>query len=331
MLTQALSIFGLSANYNLDVMCDNQTLPNLTSNIINGVSTIITQSEPDVVLVHGDTTSTLGAALAAYYAKIPVAHVEAGLRTHDIYSPWPEEINRRLTDAIADRHFAPTASARKNLLGEGIASDSIVVTGNTVIDALFDSLQGPLSSAGKKESIERAWPFARTSKRIVLVTGHRRESFGEGFEGICTGLARLAERDDIHIVYPVHLNPNVQAPVHRHLADLENVTLMKPLDYLPFVHLMSKCDVVLTDSGGIQEEAPSLGKPVFVMRAVTERPEAVAAGTVRLVGTDPDRIVAEVSRVLDDPAEYEAMRGVHNPYGDGHASMHVLNVLKGYA
>ena len=328
MLRQILALFDLSPDIDLDLMRPGQGLPDLTAAVLSGVSAAIRESQPDRVLVHGDTTTTLAATLASFYARIPVGHVEAGLRTHDIYAPWPEEVNRRVTDVIADRLYAPTESSRANLLREGVPEDGIVVTGNTVIDALFDALNGPLADRGRQEAIEAEWPFVGSAKRIILVTGHRRESFGSGFANICTALGHLADRTDVHIVYPVHLNPNVQAPVKARLSGRENISLIEPLDYLPFIHLMSKCDVVLTDSGGIQEEAPSLGKPVFVMRTVTERPEAVEAGTVRLVGTDVDRIVAEVAGVLDHPDRYEAMRRVHNPYGDGQACARIIASLK---
>ena len=328
MLRQILGVFGLAPDIDLDVMRPDQTLPELTAAVMTGVAGVIAARRPDRVLVHGDTTTTLAATLAAYYARVPVGHVEAGLRTRNIYAPYPEEVNRRATDAIADRLYAPTEAARANLEAEAVALQSILVTGNTVVDALFDALNGPLSDPGTTAAIEADWPFARDGRRIVLVTGHRRESFGAGFAGICDGLARLAARDDVHVVYPVHLNPNVQEPVRRRLAGLDNVTLIEPLDYLPFVHLMRTSDVVLTDSGGIQEEAPSLGKPVFVMREVTERPEAVDAGTVRLVGTDPACIYREVARVLDDAESYLSMSRVHNPYGDGRACDRIIASLK---
>ena len=328
MLQQILAVFDLSPDIDLDVMQPGQGLPDLTAAVLTGVSQAIAATQPDRVLVHGDTTTTLAATLAAYYARLPIGHVEAGLRTYDIYAPWPEEVNRRVTDAIADRLYAPTERARANLLAEGVPDKAVVVTGNTVIDALFDALNGPLADPVRRTEIEAAWPFVTNGKRLILVTGHRRESFGDGFANICTALAQLAERQDVHIVYPVHLNPNVQSPVHARLSGRDAISLIEPLDYLPFIHLMSKCDVVLTDSGGIQEEAPSLGKPVFVMRTVTERPEAVEAGTVRLVGTDVDRIVAEVGGVLDHPDRYDAMRRVHNPYGDGQACARIIASLK---
>lgn len=328
MLRQILSLYGMQPDVDLDLMRHAQDLPELTAAIVTGVARTIADVRPDRLLVHGDTTTTLAATLAGYYARVPVGHVEAGLRTGDIYAPWPEEVNRRLSDAVADLLFAPTERARANLLAEGAHADKIAVTGNTVIDALFDAMNGPLADAPTREQIEKAWAFDPRRQRVVLVTGHRRESFGKGFADICDALARLAARGDVHVVYPVHLNPNVLEPVRARLSDLERVHLIDPLDYLPFVHLMSLCEVVLTDSGGIQEEAPSLGKPVFVMRDVTERPEAVEAGTVRLVGTNPDRIVAEVTAVLDDAESYRAMSRVHNPYGDGQACARIIDRLK---
>lgn len=328
MLKQILSVFDIRPDYDLALMQPGQSLPDLTAAVLSGVTSVIAEMAPERVLVHGDTTTTLAATLAAYYARIPVGHVEAGLRTGDIYAPWPEEVNRRVADGIADRLYAPTDRARDNLLSEGVDPANIRVTGNTVIDALFDAVNGPLADPAVRATIERDWPFAAAGRRMVLVTGHRRESFGEGFANICTALSQLAKRDDVQIVYPVHLNPNVRGPVYERLKSRANISLIAPLDYLPFIHLMSQCDVVLTDSGGIQEEAPSLGKPVFVMRTVTERPEAVEAGTVCLVGTDSDRIVEAVGGVLDDPARYEAMRRVHNPYGDGKACARIIASLK---
>jgi UDP-N-acetylglucosamine 2-epimerase (non-hydrolysing) len=286
---------------------------------------VIRDNKPDRVLVHGDTTTTLATTLAAYYHKIPVGHVEAGLRTGNIYAPWPEEVNRKLADAICDKLYAPTAQSRDNLLKEGVPSERILVTGNTVIDALHDVVNGPLRDA--QDDLKLRFPFLDPSKNLVLVTCHRRESFGEGFRNACAGLVRLANRPDVQIVFPVHLNPNVRS-AFKELHSHPHVSLIEPLDYLEFVFMLTRCHSVLTDSGGIQEEAPSLGKPVFVMRDVTERPEAVTAGTVKLVGTDTDRIVTAVSEVLDNPAAYEAMSAIHNPYGDGRACERIIASLR---
>lgn len=323
MLDQVLCLFGIMPDYDLDIMQPGQSLADITSAVLNGLSGVIDEFKPALVLVHGDTSTTLAASLACYYKQIPVAHVEAGLRTGDPYSPWPEEINRKATGAIAELHFAPTERSRANLLAEGIAPERIVVTGNTVIDALQDVVQ--LIASDHTLTTDMARRFALPSDRcIILVTGHRRESFGGGFDRICDALARLAARPDVLIVYPVHLNPNVKGPVESRLGDLENVRLLPPQDYLPFVYLMSHAHIILTDSGGVQEEAPSLGKPVLVMRETTERPEAVEAGTVRLVGSDANRIVEAASALLDDPASWRAMSQAHNPYGDGQASNRIL-------
>jgi UDP-N-acetylglucosamine 2-epimerase (non-hydrolysing) len=288
---------------------------------------VVASERPHRVLVHGDTTTTLAASLAAFYHKIPVGHVEAGLRTHDIYAPWPEEVNRRVTDSIADKLYAPTQTARHNLLAEGVPEGAILVTGNTVIDALMDTLQGPLRDRRNLEQLEARYPFLEEGRKVILVTCHRRESYGGGFRDICAALANLAGRGDTTVVFPVHRNPNVRE-VFSSLADAPNVRLIEPVEYLDFVYLMSRCHIVLTDSGGIQEEAPSLGKPVLVMRAVTERPEAVEAGTVRLVGTNTGTIVAEAARLLDDEAAYAAMSTVHNPYGDGKACERIIDSLR---
>jgi UDP-N-acetylglucosamine 2-epimerase (non-hydrolysing) len=296
-----------------------QGLFEITSGALTGLKGVLSEASPDLVLVHGDTTTTLAASLAAYYNRVPVGHVEAGLRTGDIYSPWPEEINRKIAGAITRLHFAPTEKSKQNLLAENILEDQIVVTGNTVIDALLDVVEKLDRETGTSSQLDRALGID-LSKRIILVTGHRRESFGNGFRRICDALMCLAGRDDIQIIYPVHLNPNVRGPVEKQLGALERVSLLPPQDYLPFVHLMRRAAVILTDSGGVQEEAPSLGKPVLVMRDTTERPEAVEAGTVKLVGTDSDLIVHEVVRLLDNKHDYEAMSRAHNPYGDGLAA-----------
>lgn len=327
MLDSVLRLFDLKPDYDLDVMTPGQDLTDVTGAVLEGMQGVLTDAKPNRVLVQGDTTTVLATALAAFYARIPVGHVEAGLRTGDMSAPWPEEMNRRLADALSDRHYAPTETARKRLLEEGLSDEGIIVTGNTVIDALLhvvDRLNG--DPALLREARARL-PRLDAGKRLILVTGHRRESFGEGFEQICRAIAQISRRDDTEIVYPVHLNPRVREPVFRHLADLPNVHLIEPLDYLAFVHLMNEAYLILTDSGGIQEEAPSLGKPVLVMRDTTERPEAVAAGTVKLVGTDAERITTESARLLDEPEVYTAMARIHHPYGDGHASQRILEDL----
>ena len=320
MLDQVLKLFSISPAFDLDLMRSGQDLTDITTRALIGLRQVISDWRPDRVLVHGDTTTTLAASLAAYYAKIPVGHIEAGLRTGNIYSPWPEEMNRTLTGSIADLHFAPTQQAEQNLLNEAVPQDKIFVTGNTVIDALFWVRKTIESDSNLKKQFDIQFDFLDSTKRLVLVTGHRRENFGTGFENICVALGELAARGDVEIVYPVHLNPNVQEPVKRLLAGKPNVHLIEPLDYLPFVYLMNRSTLVLTDSGGVQEEAPSLGKPVLVMRDTTERPEAVEAGTVRLVGTNKDLIVSETNRLLDNVTAYQDMSFAHNPYGDGKAS-----------
>lgn len=330
MLDQVLSLFEIEPDYDLDLMKPGQGLFEITSDALNGLKGILNEVSPDLVLVHGDTTTTLSASLASYYMRIPVGHVEAGLRTGQIYSPWPEEINRRVAGVITRLHFAPTAKSEQNLRDENTPEDHIFVTGNTVIDALLEVVDKLEANAAKSEEFDREFGID-PNKRIVLVTGHRRESFGGGFERICDALGKLAEREDVQIVYPVHLNPNVKGPVEERLGAMERVTLIPPQDYLPFVHLMRRAEIILTDSGGVQEEAPSLGKPVLVMRDTTERPEAVDAGTVKLVGTDTDLIVAEVSTLLDDPSVYEQMSRAHNPYGDGQASNRIRDAILEYS
>jgi UDP-N-acetylglucosamine 2-epimerase (non-hydrolysing) len=316
MLDQVLAAFRISPDFDLNLMTPNQTLAALSSRMMAAMEPVLAAVKPDLVYVQGDTTSTLCGALAAFYARIPVGHVEAGLRTGDLGSPFPEEMNRVVTARLAAIHFAATAGAQANLLAEGVAADTIHVTGNSGIDAVLH-VRDRLASG---ELGGQDWSFLDPGKRLIVVTAHRRESFGAGFEGICAALRRIAGRGDVEIVWPVHRNPNVTGPVQRHLAGLAGVHLVDPLDYVPFVDLMRRASLLLTDSGGIQEEGPSLGKPVIVMRDKTERPEAVEAGTVRLVGTDEERIVAEVSRLLVDGAAREAMARVHNPYGDGRAS-----------
>jgi UDP-N-acetylglucosamine 2-epimerase (non-hydrolysing) len=293
---------------------------------------VLVEERPDVVLVHGDTTTTLAASLAAYYQRIPVAHVEAGLRTGDVYSPWPEEANRRLTASLAALNFAPTERARQNLVEENISPNTVLVTGNTVIDALQEITNRLSNNETLARDLANQFPMLRENARLVLVTGHRRESFGGGFERICTAISTVArENPEVDFLYPVHLNPNVLEPVHRLLAGRVNVHLIEPTEYLPFVYLMNRSAVILTDSGGIQEEAPSLGKPVLVMRDTTERPEAVDAGTVRLVGTDEARIAGELTRLLHDPQAYESMARAQNPYGDGRACERIVERLLTFA
>jgi len=333
MLDQVLTLFEIVPHYDLNIMQEGQDLYDVTSRVLLGMREVLHDFQPDIVLVHGDTTTTIAAALASFYQKIDLGHIEAGLRTGDIYSPWPEEANRLLTTRLARYHFAPTPTNRENLLREHVKDDNITITGNTVIDSLFivvkkinadealrNSIEAELSSLGFSYSKER---------KMILVTGHRRENFGEGFLNICNGLKELAERyPDVDFVYPVHLNPNVQEPVQEILTGIKNVYLIKPLDYLPFVYLLSRCHLVLTDSGGIQEEAPSLGKPVLVMRDTTERPEALDAGTVMLVGTDKEAIIQNVSKLLEDEMMYQKVSYAHNPYGNGTASAQIVSYLK---
>ena len=321
MLDQVLRIFELEPDFDLNVMRPKQDLSELTSAILLGLRNVFSDIKPDMVLVHGDTATTFAASLAAYYQQIPVGHVEAGLRTHNLYSPWPEEANRKLTGALAAMHFAPTLTAKANLCLEGVSEKKIVVTGNTVVDALLKVVKRLQVAEDLNAEIAAQLPCSSADRRMILVTGHRRESFGGGFERICEALQKIADRfEDVDIIYPVHLNPSVQEPVNRLLSRIANIHLIEPLDYLPFVYLMNRANIVLTDSGGVQEEAPSLGKPVLVMRDTTERPEAVDAGTVKLVGTEVSRIVQEVERLLTDPDEYARMSFSHNPYGDGSAS-----------
>ena len=327
MLAGILDFFGIAVDHDLAIMKPAQDLVYVTTAVLQGVRRVVAAEQPDWVLVHGDTTSALAASLAAFYAGVRIGHVEAGLRTGDLRQPWPEEMNRSVVDRIADALFAPTTSARDNLLRENLAADRIVVTGNTVVDALL-AVRGALErDPGLRRNAAAGFAFLDPEKRLILVTGHRRESFGPGFEQICAGLHRIAQRPDVQIVYPVHLNPSVQAPVRRILGDLANVHLLEPVDYVPFVYLMTRSHIILTDSGGIQEEAPSLGKPVLVMRAVTERPEAVAAGTVALVGPDARRIHEATVELLESPARYAAFARAHNPYGDGLASQRIRDAL----
>ncbi|MDF2177317.1 UDP-N-acetylglucosamine 2-epimerase (non-hydrolyzing) [Aliiglaciecola sp. CAU 1673] len=329
MLDQVLELFKLTPDYDLDLMQPGQDLYDITSRALSGLKNVLTDAKPDLVLVHGDTTTTFASSLAAFYQKIPVGHVEAGLRTGDIYSPWPEEINRKLTGALTKLHFAPTEKAKQNLLLENTDQNQVYVTGNTVIDALLAVEQRIKNDEALRSSLAGQFDFLDPGKKLILVTGHRRESFGGGFERICHALKRLSERQDVQVCYPVHLNPNVKEPVERILGQAANVKLIAPQDYLPFVYLMTKAHIILTDSGGIQEEAPSLGKPVLVMRDTTERPEAVDAGTVKLVGTDDALIVAEAERLLSDNGAYERMSIAHNPYGDGKACERIARVIMG--
>jgi UDP-N-acetylglucosamine 2-epimerase (non-hydrolysing) len=325
MLDQVLAAFAVTPDYDLDVMTPGQTLFQSTARIIQALEQPFAESKPDLAVVQGDTTTTFCGALAAFYSGVPVAHVEAGLRTGDLHQPFPEELNRVLTAKLARLHFAATSSAADNLRREGI-SEHRWITGNTGIDAVLhvrDRLErGELKASGSD--------FGRAGKRLILVTAHRRESFGEGFERICQALAEIADRNDVHVVYPVHPNPNVQSIVNERLRTHPNITLTEPMDYVPFVDLMRRSYLILTDSGGIQEEGPSLGKPVLVLREKTERPEAVEAGTVKLVGTDIGRIVRETTNLLDCPDEYERMSRIHNPYGDGHASERIEAALRDY-
>lgn len=328
MLEQVLDLFDLKAHFTLNVMTPNQTLNSLTAALYGAIDPVLEQTRPDRVLVHGDTTSAMVASMASFHRRIPVGHVEAGLRTGDIYSPWPEEMNRRCIDLSADLLFAPTAQSRDNLLDERLQGRCLV-TGNTVIDALQMTARRIEQDAQLRQTLDQQFPFLETGRKLLLVTGHRRENFGEGFLDICKALRHLAQRPDIQIVYPVHLNPSVLGPVTEQLGDLLNVHLIKPLDYLAFVRLMQHAHVILTDSGGVQEEAPSLGKPVLVMRDVTERPEAVAAGTVRLVGTSPASIIAGVDALFDDKALWRRASQAANPYGDGKASQRIVDTLMG--
>lgn len=329
MLDQVLRLFGVTPDHDLGIMKHAQGLTHITTTILEKMAPILEAEKPDRVLVHGDTTTTMAATLAAFYQRIPVGHVEAGLRSGNLAQPWPEEMNRRVTDVITDIYFAPTASSRDNLIRETVAPEKIHVTGNTVIDALHQTVQRLEASPELAARIDTMYSFLDPRLPILLITGHRRENFGAPFLSLCEAIKELARRHEIQVVYPVHLNPNVQQAVHAVLAGQPRVHLIEPLDYLPFVALMKRSHVILTDSGGIQEEGPSLGKPVFVMRNVTERPEAVTAGTVRLVGTDRERILSEVGAVLTDKAAYEAMSLAHNPYGDGQASARILAALIG--
>lgn len=328
MLDQVLELFEIKPDYDLNLMKAGQSLNDVTARILLELKPVLQEFKPDVVLVHGDTATTFAASLAAYYEQIEVGHVEAGLRTGNIYSPWPEEANRKLTGALTKYHFAPTENSQNNLLKENTNPADISITGNTVIDALLMVKDKIDNDAALNEQLAAQFPMLKEDKKLILVTGHRRESFGGGFERICEALARTAkDNPDAQILYPVHLNPNVREPVNRILSNVDNVHLIEPQQYLPFIYLMSRAHIILTDSGGIQEEAPSLGKPVLVMRNTTERPEAVAAGTVKLVGTDVDKIVTGLEVLLKDEEAYKAMSFAHNPYGDGLACQRILDEL----
>ena len=339
MLDQVLDIFEITPDYDLNIMKQGQDLYDVTARVLTGLRDVLKESHPDIVLVHGDTTTSMAAALAAFYQQIPVGHVEAGLRTHNIYSPWPEEINRQLTGRIATYHFAPTPLSKRNLLAEGVAEEQIFVTGNSVIDALYWVVDKIKQSTKLQKELESVLYKANydvrrldSGRKLVLITGHRRENFGEGFISMCKAIKTLTEKyPDVDFVYPMHLNPNVRRPIHEvfgeDLSDLSNMFFIEPLEYLSFVYLMEKSTLVLTDSGGIQEEAPGLGKPVLVMRDTTERPEALEAGTVKLVGTDYNKIVREVSLLLDDTAYYEEMSKAVNPYGDGLACNRIVKIF----
>ena len=336
MLDQVLDIFDIRPDYDLDIMKQNQDLYDITANILTGIKKVLEDFKPDLVLVHGDTTTTFATTLASFYQKIDVGHVEAGLRTGNIYSPFPEEANRKLTGVLTKYHFAPTKTSKENLLKENLNEKNIIITGNTVIDALFLALEKIKQDKNlEKEIINKINSqinsnlFSILNSQFILITGHRRENFGQGFINICEAIKELAIKyQKMNFIYPVHLNPNVQKPVNKILSNLDNVFLIEPLDYLPFVYLMSKSYLILTDSGGIQEEAPSLGKPVLVMRDTTERPEAVKAGTVKLVGTNKEKIIDEVSQLIEKKREYDKMSKAINPYGDGKASKKIIKFLK---
>lgn len=329
LLTSVLNLFKIEPDFNLQVMSANQDLCHLTSKILNGLAEIFKVYKPQLVLVHGDTTTALAAALAAYYHRIPVAHIEAGLRTGNIYSPWPEEANRKLAGSLAVLHFAPTEHSRLNLLREGAPADSIHVTGNTVIDALYEMVERLETESELITKFQKEFPFMSNGLKTILVTGHRRENFGIGFDRICQAILQIAKQfPNVNIVYPIHLNPNVQGPVKSILKDVNNIYLIDPVDYLPFIYLMKNSYLILTDSGGIQEEAPALGKPVLVMRDTIERPEALAVGCVKLVGADIEKIVQGVTQLLTDNALYQKMSQTLNPYGDGKTSKRIVDIIR---
>jgi len=331
MLDQVLSLFKIQTDYDLNIMMPGQDLFDITGNVLHGLKSVLKAASPDLVLVHGDTTTSMAASMAAFYSGIRVAHVEAGLRTNSKFAPFPEEMNRRLTGTLADIHFAPTEWARDNLIREGVSENTVFVTGNTVIDALCYATDLINSDKELAENLDQQFSFLDKSKRLILITGHRRENFGSGFENICNALADLASSNqDVEILYPVHLNPNVQEPVRRILSDgkAKNIHLIQPVGYLPFVYLMNRSYFIITDSGGVQEEAPSLGKPVLVMRDTTERPEAVDAGTVKLVGTSREKIIREASLLLNDGDVYRRMSLARNPYGDGMSAKKIVGIIR---
>jgi UDP-N-acetylglucosamine 2-epimerase (non-hydrolysing) len=327
MLDSMLDFFGVRPDYDLDVMVPNQTLLEMTGKALAGLDAVLSEARPDLVLVQGDTSTTLAAAISAHYRQIEVGHVEAGLRTGDLSAPWPEEANRRLISVLARYHFAPTSAARDNLLREGVRELNIHVTGNTVIDSLLDATARLRNDTVQRNELNTRFGFLNSKKRLILVTGHRRENQGNGIEAVCEALLKIVQRGDVEIVFPVHLNPRVRDPIHRLLGKVAGVFLIEPQDYLPFIYLMNRSTLIITDSGGIQEEAPALGKPVLVTREVTERPEAVAAGSTVMVGTDRATIIMEVTRLLDDPVAYAAMARAANPYGDGKAAQRIRDIL----
>jgi len=328
MLDQVLNIFKITPNFDLNIMTTNQSLSDITCAVLKKVTKIVEKATPDIVLVQGDTTTTMATCLAAYYHKITVGHVEAGLRTGNIYSPWPEEINRKIATAIATYHFAPTDRARKNLIDEHVPAEKIFVTGNTVVDALQYVTKKINSDTRLRTQLLSQFSYIDPHKKLILVTGHRRENFGDGFKNICQAIATISKRKDVQIIYPVHLNPNLKIPVESMLSGLPNVNLIDPLDYVPFVYLMSQAYLILTDSGGIQEEAPSLGKPVLVMRNATERPEIIESGAGIVVGTSCEKIVSEVNELLNNQDKHSKMSFIHNPYGDGKASILIVDKLE---
>ena len=327
MLDQVMEIFGLKADFDLNVMAPNQTLGDVTCKVLKGMEGVFAQWKPDMILVQGDTTTVMAAALAAFYHKIEIGHVEAGLRTGNLYSPWPEEANRLLAGCLATQHYAPTPRSAQNLLKENKNPAAVFVTGNTVIDALHEAVEIMDGDAALKAKLAAQFPFLDPSKRLVLVTGHRRENFGDGFIHICNAIKRVASRPDVQVVYPMHMNPNVRKPVNEILGGLSNIHLIEPLDYLSFLYMMRQSYLIMTDSGGVQEEAPSLGKPVIVMRDTTERPEAVDAGTVILAGTETAAMAGAAERLLDDKAFYDQMAHAVNPYGDGLAARRIAEIV----
>ncbi|MES2207871.1 MAG: UDP-N-acetylglucosamine 2-epimerase (non-hydrolyzing) [Pseudomonadota bacterium] len=329
MLDQVLELFEITPEFDMNLMREGQSLSSITAQVLTDLEEIFKQFLPDVVLVHGDTTTSLAASLAAFYHRVPIGHVEAGLRTGNLYSPWPEEMNRQVTDTISTWYFAPTQESKQNLLNEGIPQEKILLTGNTVIDALLQVAEKQKTNNELQNTIAAQFPFLDANKRLILITGHRRENFGEKFINVCQALKTIAQKNpDVQLVYPVHLNPQVQKPVNEILSGLDNVYLLPPQEYLPFVFLMTRSYLIITDSGGVQEEAPALGKPVLVTRDTTERPEAIAAGTAKLVGTDQSTIIKAIQVLLDSPEEYTKMAHAHNPYGDGKSSERIVEKLQ---